>query len=73
MSNQGALRGTRRRSTSKSGHPRLNSTSIDDKLVFNKCDLSVNQNNLSHQSQQIISNELPEGYIESPTWVETGT
>ena len=31
------------------------------------------QNNLSHQSQQIISVDMPEGYIESPRWVGTGT
>ena len=31
------------------------------------------QNNVSHQSQQIISNDLPEGFIESPMWVGTGT
>ena len=28
---------------------------------------------MSHQSQQIISNDLPEGFIESPMWVGTGT
>ena len=73
MSNHGASRGVRRRSNSESGHPRLNSISIDEELVFNNADLSLNRNNLSHQSQQIISNELPEGYIESPMWVGTGT
>ena len=73
MSDYGAWWGARRRSNSKSGHPRLNSTSVDDKLVFINADLSLNRNNLSHQSQQIISNELPEGYIESPMWVGTGT
>ena len=31
------------------------------------------RNNLIHQSQQIISGELPEGFIESPMWVGTGT
>ena len=51
MSNQGALQGARRRSISESGHPRLNNTSIDDELVFNNIDLSVNRNNLSQQSQ----------------------
>ena len=30
-------------------------------------------NNLSLQSQQIISVDMPEGYIESPMWVGTGT
>ena len=73
MSNQGVVRGTRRRSISESGQPRLNSTSIDNDLVFNENDLSVNGNNLSHQSQQIISSENPEGFIESPMWVGTGT
>ena len=73
MSNQRALRSTRRRSNSESGHPRLNSTTIDNDLVFNDTDLSTNQNNLSHQSQQIITIDMPEGYIESPMWVETGT
>ena len=28
---------------------------------------------MSHQSQQIISNDLPEGFIESPMWVGTST
>ena len=28
---------------------------------------------MSHQTQQIISNDLPEGFIESPMWVGTGT
>ena len=73
MSDQGVVQGTRRRSISKSGHSRLNSTSIDNDLVFNDNDLSDNRNNLSHQSQQIISSELPEGFIESPMWVGTGT
>ena len=71
MSDQEVVRGTRRRSNS--GHPRLNSTSIDNDLVFNDNDLFDNQNNLSHQSQQIISSDLPEGFIESPMWVGTGT
>ena len=73
MSDQGALQGPRRQSHSKSGHPRLNSTCFDDDTVFKNVDLSLNQNNLSHQSQQIISNGLPEGFIESPLWVGTGT
>ena len=73
MYDHGALPGARQRSNSESGHPNLSSTSIDDELVFNNADLSLNRNNLSHQSQQIISNELPEGYIESPMWVGTGT
>ena len=73
MSDQEVVRGTRRRSNSESGHPRLNSTSIDNELVFNDSDLSNTRNNLSHQSQQIISGDLPEGYIESPMWVGTGT
>ena len=38
MSNQGVIRGTRRRSTSESGHPRLNSTIIDNDLVFDEND-----------------------------------
>ena len=66
MSDQRAMRSTRRRSNSKSGHPRLNSTSIDNDLVFNDTDLSNTRNNLSHQSQQTISLDMPEGYIESP-------
>ena len=28
---------------------------------------------MSHQSQQIISSDLSEGFIESPMWVGTGT
>ena len=28
---------------------------------------------MTHQSQQIISNDSPEGFIESPMWVGTGT
>ena len=66
---QGAWQG----SNFESGHPRLNSISYDDELVFNNADLSLNRNNLSHQSQQIISCGLPEGFIESPMWVGTGT
>ena len=73
MSNRGVVRGTRRRSISESGQPRLNSTSIDNDLVFNDNDLSIAQNNPSRQSQQIISSEIPEGFIESPMWVGTGT
>ena len=64
MSDQGVVRGTRQRSISDSGHPRLNSTSIDNDLVFNNIDLYITRNNLSHQSQQIISGENPEGFIE---------
>ena len=60
MSDQGAQQGARRRSISESGHPRLNRTSNDDELFFNNAHFSVNQNNLGHQSQQIISNELTE-------------
>ena len=73
MSDQGVVRGTRRRSNSESGHPRLISTSIDNELVFNDSDLSNSRNNLRYQIQQIISIDLPEGYIESPMWVRTGT
>ena len=47
MSDQGVVRGTRQRSNSESGHPRLNSTSIDNELVFNDSDLSNTWNNLS--------------------------
>ena len=73
MSDQEVVRGTRRGSNSESGHPRLNSTSIDNELVFNDSDLSNTRNNLSHQSQQIISVDVTEGYIELPMWVGTGT
>ena len=73
MSNQGVIWSTSRRSNSESGQPRLNSTSIDYELVFNDSDLSNTRNNLSHQSQQIISVDLPKGYIESSMWVGTGT
>ena len=69
MSDRGVVRGTRRRSISESGHPRLNSISIDNDLFFNDNDLSITRNNLSHQSQQIISSENLEGLIESPMWV----
>ena len=70
MSNQRAMRSARRRSNSESGHPRLNSTSIDNDLVFNDTDMSNTRNNLSHQSQQIISVNMPEGYIESESSVK---
>ena len=73
MSDQEVVRGTRRRSISESGDPRLKSTIIDNDLVFDDNDLFNTQNNVSHQSQQIISNDLPEGFIESPMWVGTGT
>ena len=61
MWDQGASPGARRRSNFKSGHPRLNSTSLDEELVFNNADLSLNPNNLSHQ---FISHGLSEGFIE---------
>ena len=35
--------------------------------------MSNTRNNLSHRSQQIISIDMPEGYIESPMWVGAGT
>ena len=35
--------------------------------------MSNTRNNLSHQSQQIISVDLLVGYIKSPMWVGTGT
>ena len=73
MSDRGVVRGARWRSISESGQPGLNSTSINNDLVFNDNDLTANQNNLSHQSQQIISRENPEGYIESPMWVGATT
>ena len=41
---------------------------LDSDLVFDEHDL-VN----THQSQQIISNESPGGFIESPMWVGNGT
>ena len=65
------MQGAWQRSNFESGHPRLNSISYDDELVFNNADLSLNRNNLSHQSQQIISRGLPEGFIESPMLVGT--
>ena len=61
MSDQRAIHSARWRSNSESGHPRLNSTSIDNDLVFNDTDLSNTRNNLSHQAQQIVSVDLPEG------------
>ena len=67
------MQSTRQRSNSESEHLRLNSTTIDNDLVFDNTDISINRNNLSHQSQQIISNDMPEGYNESPMWVGTGT
>ena len=73
MSDQKAIRNTRRRANSESGHPGLNSTTIDNELVFNDSKLSNTQNNRGHQSQQISSVYLLEGYIESPMWVGTGT
>ena len=73
MSDRGVVWGTRPMSISESGPPRLSSTSIHDDLVFNDNDLSGARNNLSHQSQQIISSENPEGFIESPMWVGAGT
>ena len=66
MFDQEVIQSTIRRSNSKSGHPRLNSTSIENELVFNDSDLSNTPINLSHQSLQIISVNLPKGYIESP-------
>ena len=69
MSNRGVVRGTRRRSISESGHPRLNSTILDSDLVFDDNDLFNTRNNVTHQSQPIISNDSPEGFIESPTYV----
>ena len=53
------MQSTRRRSNSESGHPRLNSTSINNDLVFNDSNMSNTRNNLSHQSQQIISVDMP--------------
>ena len=73
MSDQGVVWGTRRRSTSESGQSRLNSTIIDNDVVFDDNELGNTRKNVSHQFQQIISNNLPEGFIESPTWVGTGT
>ena len=73
MSDRGVVRATRRRSISESRQPRLNSTSIENDTVFNDNNLSTNQNNLSHQSQPIISHENPESYSESPMWIGIGT
>ena len=73
MSDREVVRGTRRRSISESGHPRLNSTILDSDLVFDDNDLFNTRNNVTHQSQPIISNDSPEGFIESPMWVGTGT
>ena len=74
MSDRGVVRGTRRRrSISESGHPRLNSTILDSDLVFDENDLINTRNNVTHQSQPIISNDSPGGFIESPMWVGTGT
>ena len=74
MSYRGVDRGTRRRrSISESGHPRLNSTILDSDLVFDENDLINTRNNVTHQSQPIISNDSPGGFIESPMWVGTGT
>ena len=50
-----------------------NSTILDSDLVFDDNDLFYTRNNVTHQSQQIISNDSPEGFIESPMWVGTGT
>ena len=58
MSDQGASQ-----TNSESGYSRLNSTSLDDELFVDNADLSFNQNNLSHQSQQIIPGGLPEGLL----------
>ena len=74
MSDRGVVRGTRRRrSISESGHPRLNSTILDSDLVFDENDLINTRNNVTHQSQPIISNDSLGGFIESPMWVGTGT
>ena len=73
MSDQRASRGARRWSNSESGPSRLNSTSFEDKLFADNADLSLNRNNLCHQSQQIIPHGLPDGFIKSPMWVGTGT
>ena len=73
MSDQGATGGTWRRSYSESGPSRLKSTRFEDKFFAEPADLSINQNALYYQSQQTISTDLPEGVIESPMWVGTGT
>ena len=73
MSDRGVVQGTRRRrSISESGHPRLNSTVLDSDLVFDEHDLVNTRNNVTHQSQPIISDETG-GFIELPMWVGTGT
>ena len=64
MSDRGVVRGTRRRrSISESGHPRLNSTILDSDLVFDDNDLFNTRNNVTHQSQPIISNDSPGGLL----------
>ena len=64
MSNRGVVQGARRRrSISESGHPRLNSTILDSDLVFDNHDLVNTRNNVTHQSQPIISIESPEGLL----------
>ena len=74
MFDTGVVRGTRRRrSISESGQPRLNSTILDSDLVFDENDLVNTHNNVTYQSQPIISNDSPGGFIESPMWVGTGT
>ena len=73
MSDQGAWQGARQWSNSKSGPSRVNSTSFEEELFVDYADISFNQNILCHQSQQIIPSGLPEGFIESPMWVGTGT
>ena len=72
MSDQEASKKSRRPSIFESGPTRLNSTSFEDDLFIENSDLSLNRNRL-HQSQQTIPHELPEGFIESPMWVGTGT
>ena len=73
MSDLEASQGARRWSNSESGSSRLNSTSFEDELFVDNADLSFNQNNLCHQSQLIIPHGLPEGFIEFPMGVGTGT
>ena len=64
MSDRGVVPGTRRRrSISESGQPRLNSTILDSDLVFDENDLFNTRNNMTHQSQPIISNDSPEGLL----------
>ena len=73
MSDRGVVRGTRRRrSISESGHPRLNSTVLDSDLVFDRHDLVNTRNNVTHQSQPVISDETG-GFIKSPMGVGTST